>query len=239
MFQAISAYGITSRAVKQGLLKLEFWNPRDFALDKHRTVDDRPYGGGPGMVMNAPTVVAALKAAKEKAHGAKTIYLSPQGKRLNHQSIAELAKAKELIFLAGRYEGVDERAIELCVDEEWSLGDYVLTGGELPTMVLIDALTRLLPGALGDSASNVEESFVAGLLDCQHFTRPEIFEGRQVPEVLLSGDHAEIAAWRHKQQLGRTWQRRPDLLEKLKLTEKERAMLQEYLEENGLIEEKV
>lgn len=233
MFLALTDFGISSRAVKQRLLELEYWNPRDFAKDKHRTVDDSPYGGGPGMVMMAEPLYEALRSAKEKAPKAKTIYVSPQGKPLNHQAIARLALEEKLIFLAGRYEGVDERVLDLCVDEEWSLGDYVLSGGELAVMVVIDAITRLLPGALGNEDSNTEDSFVSGLLDCPHFTRPPLFEGLSVPRVLLSGDHAAIEKWRYKQQLGRTFVRRPDLLQNVRLSEQDQVLIQEFIEEKA------
>lgn len=233
MFRAVTEYGITSRAVKQGLVNLEYWNPRDFTEDKHRTVDDKPYGGGPGMLMKTGPLSAAIGAAREKAQAAKVLYLTPQGRPLRQADIARLAGEQQLILLCGRYEGVDERVIEAHVDEEWSLGDFVLSGGELPAMALIDAVTRLQEGALGDEQSAVQDSFVAGLLDCPHYTRPEQFAGQRVPEVLLSGDHARIARWRLKQSLGRTWQRRPDLFEQRKLGEQEQALLTEYLEELG------
>lgn len=229
MFRAITDFGITSRAVKQGLLSLDYWNPRDFAKDKHKTVDDRPYGGGPGMVMSVPPLRAAIQEAKRQALGpVKTIYVSPQGKRLDFQAVSEMSTRENLIFVAGRYEGVDERLLQLEIDEEWSIGDYVLSGGELAVMVMIDAITRLIPGALGDESSAEQDSFVKGLLDFPHYTRPEDISGLRVPEVLLSGDHAKIARFRLKQSLGRTYERRPDLLEGLELTEAEQRLLQEF-----------
>jgi tRNA (guanine37-N1)-methyltransferase len=233
MFRAISDYGITSRAVHQGLLQLQYWNPRDFAEDRHQTVDDRPYGGGPGMVMKVyPTRHAILEARKAASGKAKVIYLSPQGRRLETEAIRKLALEQELIFLAGRYEGVDERLLTQEIDEEWSIGDYVLTGGELATMVVIDAITRWLPGALGDDESALQDSFVTGLLDCPHYTRPPVIEGLSVPEVLLSGNHAAIAEWRLRQKLGRTWLRRQDLLEKLDLSIQCQKLLQEFIREH-------
>lgn len=238
MFEAVSQYGITSRAVKNGLLTLRVWNPRDYAEDKHRSVDDRPYGGGPGMVMMIEPLKRAIKDARQEQPGAKVIYLSPQGRQLDHAAVLELSKREGMILLAGRYEGIDERLLEMEVDEEWSLGDYVLSGGELAAMVLIDAVTRQLPGALGDEDSAQQDSFVEGLLDCEHYTRPEEYAGRRVPEVLLSGDHEKIRRWRLKRSLGRTWLRRPDLLERLTLNQEQKQLLEEfqreYLKESGV-----
>lgn len=231
MFAAIRDYGITGRALRAGLLTLKVWNPRDFSEDKHRNVDDRPYGGGPGMVMAAPPLARTLDAVRREQPGARVSYLSPQGRRLDHAAVAELGRRDGLILLAGRYEGIDERIIETAVDEEWSIGDYVLAGGELPAMVLIDAVARRIPGALGDEDSAEQDSFVDGLLDCPHYTRPEIYGGRRVPEVLLSGDHARIARWRRKQALGRTWLRRPDLLAVRALSDDERVLLEEFKRE--------
>ena len=211
MFAALG-YGITGRAIDKGLLKLNCWNPRDFTDDPYSSVDDRPYGGGPGMVMKAGPMILAINAARCVQCEAKVIYLSPQGKRVTQKDIGLLAKEKAAIFVAGRYEGIDERVCDLIVDEEWSIGDYVLSGGELAAMVLIDALTRLLPGALGDEESAAQDSFADGLLDYPHYTRPEEFLGLKVPEVLLTGNHAAIVAWRKQQQLKRTRLRRPDLL---------------------------
>ena len=233
MFSALTDHGITRRAVENGILELHSWNPRDFTEDKHRTVDDRPYGGGPGMVMMAEPLSRAIAQARTAQADAKVIYLSPQGKQLNHRAVEELSQRSGLILLAGRYEGIDERLIQNEVDEEWSIGDYVISGGELAAMVLIDAVTRQLPGALGDQDSAAEDSFVKGLLDTPHFTRPEVWHDLAVPEVLLSGDHAAIRRWRLKQALGRTWQRRPELLESRELTEEETELLQEFKRENN------
>ncbi|MDR5906272.1 tRNA (guanosine(37)-N1)-methyltransferase TrmD [Franzmannia qiaohouensis] len=234
MFDAISRYGVTGRAVKQGLLELEFWNPRDYATDKHRTVDDRPYGGGPGMLMKVDTLRAAIHAARDRAQvasgrPAKVIYLSPQGRVLDQQGVQELASGGPLVVVAGRYEGIDERVVEADIDEEWSIGDYVLSGGELPAMVLIDAAARLVPGVLGHQDSALEDSFNDGLLDCPHYTRPEAIDGRRVPDVLLSGHHGEIRRWRLKQSLGRTWQRRPELLQDKALSREQRQLLEEFI----------
>lgn len=213
MFEAISSYGVTSRAVEQGLIQIECWNPRRHTQDRHQTVDDRPYGGGPGMVMKPEPLAATIDEVKAaSAKDARVIYLSPQGKPFNQEAACELAQQENLIFLAGRYEGVDERLIETYVDEEWSIGDYVLSGGELGAMVMIDAIARMVPGVLGHEDSAQQDSFMDGLLDCPHYTRPEVFEGKSVPKVLLSGNHAAIAEWRRMQALGRTQERRPDLL---------------------------
>jgi tRNA (guanine37-N1)-methyltransferase len=213
MFGALLDYGITGRAARQGILEIACFNPRDHARDRHRTVDDRPYGGGPGMVMRPEPLVAAIGAARDWTRNARTLYLSPQGRVLDHGAVASLAGAqRDLILVAGRYEGIDERVVELEIDEEWSIGDYVLSGGELPAMVLLDALIRQLPGALGDADSARQDSFVAGLLDCPHYTRPPEYRGLAVPEVLLSGDHGAIEHWRREQALERTRRRRPDLL---------------------------
>ncbi|BBP85175.1 MULTISPECIES: tRNA (guanosine(37)-N1)-methyltransferase TrmD [Pseudomonas] len=230
MFAAISEYGITSRAVKQGLLKLTCWNPRTFTEDRHQTVDDRPFGGGPGMVMKIQPLERALAAAKASAgEQAKVIYLSPQGRQLKQEAVRELVQSESLILIAGRYEGIDERFIEEHVDEEWSIGDYVLSGGELPAMVLIDAVTRLLPGALGHADSAEEDSFTDGLLDCPHYTRPEVYADKRVPDVLLSGNHEHIRRWRLQQSLGRTWERRADLLDSRSLSGEEKKLLAEYI----------
>jgi tRNA (guanine37-N1)-methyltransferase len=234
MFEAITAYGITGRAVKNGLLEVRVWNPRDYSEDKHRYVDDRPYGGGPGMVMQPEPLARTIQAARAAQPQAKVLFLSPQGRRFDHAAAAELAQRPGLILLAGRYEGIDERLIATAVDEEWSIGDYVLSGGELAAMVLIDAVTRLLPGALGDEDSAAQDSFVDGLLDCEHFTRPEVYAGLKVPEVLLSGDHEKIRRWRLKRALGRTWQRRPELLAQLDLTTEQRELLEEFKREAGV-----
>lgn len=230
LVQALTEYGIPRRAAERGLLQLETWNPRDFTRDRHRTVDDRPYGGGPGMVMLVEPLRDAIRAARQAAgEPAPVIYLSPQGRRLDQAGVRELAQRPRLILVAGRYEGIDERLIEAEIDEEWSIGDYVLSGGELAAMVLVDAVTRLLPGALGDADSAGQDSFTEQLLDYPHYTRPEEVDGRRVPEVLLGGNHAEIERWRRQQALGRTWERRPDLLEGLDLDEERQRLLDEYL----------
>jgi tRNA (guanine37-N1)-methyltransferase len=232
-FAAISASGITRRALEQGLWSLALWNPRDFTTDNYRTVDDRPYGGGPGMVMLAEPLEKAIASARAAAEGnAKVIHLSPQGAVLDHAKVMALAKEARLVLLCGRYEGVDERLIRRCVDEELSIGDYVLSGGELAAMVLIDALVRQQPGALGDGMSAGQDSFANGLLEAPQYTRPEVYEGDAVPPVLLSGHHARIERWRLKQSLGRTWQRRPELLERRGLSDAERALLEEFKEES-------
>lgn len=232
MFDAVTRYGVTGRAVRNELIGVECWNPRDFTHDRHRTVDDRPYGGGPGMLMKVQPLRDAIQAAKAVAgEGARVIYLSPQGRRLDQAGVAELAQARKLILVAGRYEGIDERLIQSEVDEEWSLGDFVLSGGELPAMVVVDAVSRLVPGVLGHSDSAVEDSFYEGLLDCPHYTRPESLDGMQVPEVLLGGNHEQIRRWRLKQQLGRTWTRRPELLEQIELNPEQQALLSEYIRE--------
>ncbi|HTN29616.1 MAG TPA: tRNA (guanosine(37)-N1)-methyltransferase TrmD [Pseudomonas sp.] len=234
MFAAISEYGITSRAVRQGLLSLNCWNPRTYTEDRHQTVDDRPFGGGPGMVMKIQPLERALSAAREAAGDrAKVIYLSPQGRPLEQAAVRELANEESLILIAGRYEGIDERFIEAHVDEEWSIGDYVLSGGELPAMVLIDAVTRLLPGALGHADSAEEDSFTDGLLDCPHYTRPEVYADQRVPEVLLSGNHEHIRRWRLQQALGRTWERRADLLDCRSLSGEEKKLLDEYIRQRN------
>lgn len=237
MFRAITESGITGRAVKSGLVELECWNPRDFTEDAYRRVDDRPYGGGPGMVMLIEplrrSIAAARVAAQAKGLQPKVVYLSPQGRVLNQEGVRELVAEQALILLCGRYEGIDERLIRREVDAEWSIGDYVLSGGELPAMVLIDAVTRLLPGALGSEASAEEDSFTDGLLDCPHYTRPEVYEGEEVPAVLLSGDHAAIRRWRRRQSLERTLQRRPDLLEKAALDKEQRKLLDEIRRASG------
>lgn len=235
MFSAITDQGVIGRSIKQDVLSLTIHNPRDYADDKHSTVDARPYGGGPGMVMMPDPMVKVINAAKSQASGKpKVVYLSPQGKTFNHQAAKQFAEQKSLILLAGRYEGIDERVIESCVDEEWSIGDYVLSGGELPAMVMVDAIARLLPNSLGNNESAEQDSFVQGLLDCPHYTRPETFsfeengESKKVPDVLLSGDHQAIEKWRLQQSLGRTLLRRPELLEKIDLTDEQRKLLDEF-----------
>lgn len=246
MFSAVTDYGITGRAVRDKLLKLEYWNPRDFTRDKHQTVDDRPYGGGPGMVMQYQPLKSAITAARQAAayHAEKqavsvggeignttVIYLSPQGRKLDQRGVEELAQRKQIILVAGRYEGIDERLVRDDIDEEWSVGDFVLSGGELPAMTLIDSVCRLIPGALGHESSAVEDSFSTGLLDFPHYTRPETVGKNGVPAVLLSGNHEKIREWRLKQALGRTWERRPDLLETRKLSKEEKTLLDEFKNE--------
>ncbi len=232
LVRAIHGSGVTGRALADGIVELKLWNPRDFSSDRHRTVDDRPYGGGPGMVMKIEPLRTAIKAARSSQDGAsKTLYLTPQGQRLNQRAVEEIAQTPHLVLVAGRYEGVDERLIEAEVDEEWSIGDYVLSGGELPVMVLIDAVVRRVPGALGHRDSAEQDSFSDGLLDCPHYTRPEIAAGLRVPQVLMSGDHAAIRRWRLKQSLGRTWLRRPDLLKERRLDSEQHALLEEFIAE--------
>ncbi|NBI12423.1 tRNA (guanosine(37)-N1)-methyltransferase TrmD [[Haemophilus] felis] len=234
MFKAITDFGVTGRAVKNNLLQVRCWNPRDFTHDKHKTVDDRPYGGGPGMLMMVQPLRDAILAAKaEVGEGAKVIYLSPQGRKLDQAGVKELAQHQKLILLCGRYEGIDERLIQTEVDEEWSVGDYVLTGGELPAMTLIDAVARFIPKVLGKQASAEEDSFAEGLLDCPHYTRPECLDGLTVPPVLMSGNHEEIRKWRLKQSLERTWLRRPELLESLALTDEQRKLLKQIKAEHS------
>lgn len=233
MLDAVTESGVTGRARERKLFELVPWNPRDFAANSYRTVDDRPYGGGPGMVMMAEPLEKAVRSARQRQKSAgvtrsRVVHLSPQGRPLDHRKVMEFAQLQGLVMLAGRYEGVDERLIARAVDEEVSIGDYVLSGGELAAMVVMDAVVRQLPGALGDAESASQDSFVNGLLDCPHYTRPEVYEGEAVPPVLMSGNHAQIARWRLKQALGRTWQRRPDLLEKRAFSEEERALLDEF-----------
>lgn len=215
LIQQASEFGVLGRAIKQQQLTLKCFNPRDYTEDKHRTVDDRPYGGGPGMLMKVEPLYKAIMAAKEIADSkVKVVYMSPQGQQLNQPLLVNAAATgDDLILIAGRYEGIDERIIESLVDEEWSIGDYVISGGEFAALVVIDAITRLIPGVLGDDDSALQDSFMQGLLDYPHYTRPEIINGQSVPQVLLSGDHKAIQRWRLKQALGRTWLRRPDLLD--------------------------
>ena len=227
MFSAIADYGISSRALANGLASLQCWNPRDYTQDRHQTVDSRPYGGGPGMVMMVEPLRAALRDARAALPYAKVVYLSPQGQVLKQPAVQALATRSELILLCGRYEGIDERLLQLEVDEEWSVGDYVLSGGELPAMVLIDAMLRLLPGALGHDQSAAQDSFSDGLLDCPHYARPEVYEDMAVPPVLLSGHHAQIKRWRLQQSLLRTRERRPELLAGRQLTNEEARLLQD------------
>lgn len=229
MVTAAASIGVTGKAIERGLVSLAVWNPRDYTHDKHKTVDDRPYGGGPGMVMKYQPLHDAVTAAKQAAYQtSKVVYLSPQGKPLTQAMLAQIPQDSQLILVAGRYEGVDERFVELDCDEEWSIGDYVISGGELAALIIIDAVTRLLPDVLGDEQSAVQDSHTDGLLDCPHFTRPEAVAGRTVPEVLLSGNHADISRWRMKQALGRTWQKRPDLLAKKQLNVEQERLLEQF-----------
>lgn len=229
MIREATRWGITGRARERGILEIHTWNPRDYTRDRHRTVDDRPYGGGPGMVMKVEPLRDAIRAARAAdSRPARVIYLSPQGRRLDQAAVTEFAHRERMILVAGRYEGIDERLVESEIDEEWSIGDYVLSGGELAALVVIDAVTRLLPGVLHHAESARQDSHVAGLLDHPHYTRPEEIDGRRVPAVLLSGDHQAIARWRLKQALGRTWLKRPDLLARLELDATQRQLLEEF-----------
>ncbi len=233
MLDAVTKSGVSGRAVDRGLLDVVRWNPRDYSRDRHRTVDDRPYGGGPGMVMIVEPLRDAIRAAKRQApQGVPVIHLSPQGRVLDQAGLRELAALPGMVLVASRYEGVDERLIAAEIDQEWSIGDYVLSGGELAAMVLIDGVTRLLPGALGHEGSAEQDSFTDGLLDHPHYTRPEVIDDEPVPPVLLSGDHAAIRRWRCKQALGRTWQRRPELLQGRLLDEEQQRLLQEFIREH-------
>jgi tRNA (guanine37-N1)-methyltransferase len=236
MFDAVTENGVTGRARERRLYELVLWNPRDFATNNYRAVDDRPYGGGPGMVMMPDPLERSIGAARQRQKGSgvkkpRVIHLTPQGRLLDHALVAELKQEQGIVMLAGRYEGVDERLAGRVFDDEISIGDYVLSGGELAAMVVIDAVVRQLPGALGDAESAAQDSFVDGLLDHPHYTRPEVYEGIAVPPVLLSGNHAEIAKWRLKQALGRTWRRRPDLLAKRNLSAAESSLLEEFKKE--------
>jgi tRNA (guanine37-N1)-methyltransferase len=238
MFDAITQHGITSRALEQKRYELQLWNPRDFTENNYRTVDDRPYGGGPGMVMLVEPLERAIVAAKQRQLEAgvaqpRVIYLSPQGRLLDHKIVMELAAEPGLILLAGRYEGIDERLLERQVDDEISIGDYVLSGGELAAMVLMDSIVRHIPGVLGDADSAAQDSFFDGLLDCPHYTRPEEYQGERVPPVLMSGNHADIKRWRLKQALGRTWLRRPEVLAQRKLSKEELFLLEEFKREQS------
>ena len=228
MFDALCE-GITGRALDKGLIELHCWNPREYTTDVHRTVDDRPYGGGPGMVMKVEPLRDAINAARDVAPGSKVIYLSPQGRVLTQQAVSQMSRLSGLVLVAGRYEGVDERLLQSEIDEEWSIGDYVLSGGELPAMIMVDAITRLLPGALGHELSAEQDSHVDGLLDCPHYTRPEEIDGMEIPDVLRSGNHELIRRWRLQQSLGRTWQRRPDLLENRQMSAEETELLKAYI----------
>ena len=230
--EGLTGLGVTGRAIREGQVELTAWNPRDLATDRHRTVDDRPYGGGPGMVMAVEPLASTIaEARKEHAEGTRVSLMSPQGRKLDQAGVEELADRQGLILVCGRYEGIDQRLIESEVDEEWSIGDYVISGGELAAAVIIDAVTRLLPGVLGHEQSAVQDSFVDGLLDHPHYTRPEVAGEKAVPDVLLSGDHEAIRRWRRKQALGRTWLLRPDLLENRKLDEEAELLLKEFRHE--------
>jgi tRNA (guanine37-N1)-methyltransferase len=230
MFRAMIGDGVTGRAFDKGLAQLATWNPRDYTKDVHRTVDDRPYGGGPGMVMKVGPLQAAIEdARKAAADDTKVAYLSPQGQRMDQGAVKQLSERSGMILVAGRYEGIDERIIDRYVDEEWSIGDYVLSGGELPALVLMDAVLRLLPGVLGAADSAEQDSYTDGLLDCPHYTRPELIEDMPVPDVLKSGNHKAIRRWRLQQSLGRTWLRRPDLLDGRELTKEEQFLLEEFI----------
>jgi len=229
LVEQVTACGVVGRAAEQGLVELHCWNPRDYTRDKHRTVDDRPYGGGPGMLMKVQPLQDAITAVRAQCGAARLVYLSPQGALLTQQKLARQVEQGTVIFLCGRYEGIDERLIQREVDEEWSIGDYVISGGELAAMVCIDAMTRLIPGALGHADSAQQDSFSDGLLDYPHYTRPEEYLGDRVPEVLMNGNHREIDAWRQQQALGRTWQRRPDLLEDIELDTSQQALLDKFI----------
>lgn len=229
MVLAAASIGVTGKALERGLVSLQVWNPRDYTVDKHKTVDDRPYGGGPGMVMKYQPLHDAVIAAKQANYtNRKVVYLSPQGQTITQALLQQIPQDTQLILVAGRYEGVDERFVQLDCDEEWSIGDYVLSGGELAALIVIDAVTRLLPDVLGDEQSAEQDSYMNGLLDCPHFTRPERLAKHAVPDVLLSGNHAEIQRWRMKQALGRTWLRRPDLLEKKQLSTEQKQLLEQF-----------
>ncbi len=234
MFSALTEYGVTGRACRGGQVSVECWNPRDFTTDRHRTVDDRPFGGGAGMLMKTDPLRAAIRHARERmAAETPVIYLSPQGRTLDHEGVGELARRDSLILLCGRYQGMDERVLSADVDEEWSIGDYVLSGGELAAMVLLDAVMRQQPGVLGHEDSVTQDSFATGLLHCPQYTRPRVIDGQGVPDVLLGGDHEQIRRWQLKQSLGRTWQRRPELLSARELTEEEQELLNEFISEHA------
>ncbi len=231
LVEQVTGCGVVGRAAAQGLLELHCWNPRDYTRDAHRTVDDRPYGGGPGMLMKVQPLQDAITAVREQCSAARLVYLSPQGNLLTQKKLSQQVEKGSIIFLCGRYEGIDERLIQREVDEEWSIGDYVISGGELAAMVCVDAMTRLIPGALGHEDSAKQDSFSDGLLDCPHYTRPEEYLGDRVPEVLMSGHHRDIDTWRQQQALGRTWQRRPDLLEDIVLNSEQQVLLEKFIAE--------
>jgi len=231
MVEQVVNYGVVGRAAEQKLIDLQCWNPRDYTTDKHRTVDDRPYGGGPGMLMKVQPLEVTIEAVREKNPLAQLVYLSPQGKPVDQAMLANQVEAQSVIFLCGRYEGVDERLIQKEVDQEWSIGDYVISGGELAAMVCIDAMARLIPGALGHEQSAQQDSFSDGLLDYPHYTRPEEYKGMKVPDVLMNGNHQHIEDWRERQSLGRTWLRRPHLLELKALDDRQKALLNDFKDE--------
>lgn len=237
MFAAITDYGITGRACREEIVSVQCWNPRDFTTDKHRTVDDRPFGGGPGMLMKTEPLQAAIAAAKAELDSGEedapttVIYLSPQGRKLDQQGVEELAARRSLVLVCGRYQGIDERLLKNDIDEEWSIGDYVLSGGELGAMVMVDALTRYQPGALGHEGSAAEDSFADGLLDGPQYTRPQEYQGEAVPEVLLGGNHEQIRLWRLQQSLGNTWLKRPDLLDGMSLSTEHKRLLEQFISE--------
>lgn len=228
MFAAIAEHGISGRAIRSKLVSLDFWNPRDFSLDKHRTVDDKPFGGGPGMLMKTEPLVASIQAAKSSLSNAKVTYLSPQGTTLTQNRVVELAAEDSLILVCGRYQGIDARILETEIDEEISLGDFVISGGEIAAMALIDAMIRFQPRALGDKDSAQQDSFAGGLLHSPEYTRPQNFKGQEVPTELLNGNHEVIRKWRVKQSLGATWLKRPDLLEDASLSLEQEKLLQEF-----------
>jgi tRNA (guanine37-N1)-methyltransferase len=235
MFAAVTEYGITGRAFREGIVSLQCWNPRDFTTDRHRTVDDRPFGGGPGMLMKTAPLQAAIAAAKQALGDDRqvplVVYLSPQGRRLDQSGIEELAVRRNLIFVCGRYQGIDERLLKHDIDEEWSVGDYVLSGGELAAMIMIDALIRYQPGALGHDGSAAADSFADGLLDSPQYTRPQQYCGESVPDVLLGGNHEQIRRWRLRESLGNTWLKRPDLLERTTLDTEQKSLLKQFIDD--------
>ena len=236
MFAAVTDYGISGRAVRTGLATLDYWNPRDFASDKHRTVDDKPFGGGPGMLMKTEPLVASIQAAKKKLGESKVIYLSPQGSTLTQAKVIELAGLPQLILVCGRYQGIDARVLETEIDEELSIGDFVLSGGELPAMALLDAMIRYQPGALGDADSAGQDSYANGLLHSPEYTRPQRFAGQEVPPILLSGDHGAIRRWNLQQSLGATWIKRPELLDALELDQEQQDLLEQFKHEHRKIQ---
>ena len=229
LVEQVVSCGVVGRAADQKLLEINCWNPRQYTMDRHRTVDDRPYGGGPGMLMKVQPLQDTIQAVRQENKQGRLIYLSPQGIPVKQAMLAKKVDEGSVILMCGRYEGVDERLLRLEVDEEWSIGDYVISGGELAAMVCIDAMARLVPGTLGHEESAQQDSFSAGLLDCPHYTRPEEFQGRKVPEVLMNGNHQAIQDWREQQSLGRTWQRRPDLLAQVALNDRQQSLLDEYI----------